>query len=118
MTTSKTEFHKKGWGYELWMVNCDKYCGKILHFDAGKKCSWHYHKVKHETFYLQSGKLLITYSEEDDISKAKTKTMMPEDVMEIYQGLRHQMTSLEDSDLIEISTQHFEDDSYRVSKGD
>ena len=118
MTTSKTEFHKKGWGHELWMVNCDKYCGKILHFETGKKCSWHYHKVKHETFYLQSGKLLITYGEEDDISKAKSKTMVPGDVMEIHQGLRHQMTALEDSDLIEISTQHFEDDSYRVTKGD
>ena len=53
------ERHEKGWGYELWIVNNNLYCGKILHFNKGKKCSWHYHKVKQETFYVQKGKLKI-----------------------------------------------------------
>ena len=62
--------HPKGWGYEKWIVNKDEYCGKLLHIIKGKKCSWHYHKSKDETFYLQEGKLLVRYSEEDDIEKA------------------------------------------------
>ena len=33
------ERHEKGWGYELWIVNNNLYCGKILHFNNGKKCS-------------------------------------------------------------------------------
>ena len=28
---------KKGWGKEIWFVNNDEYCGKILCFDKGKK---------------------------------------------------------------------------------
>ena len=113
-----TEFHKKGWGHELWITNKDEYCGKILHFKAGKKCSWHYHKIKHETFYLQKGKLLIYFGDEDNIELANNRILMPGDSMTIYQGLRHQMVAIEDSDLLEISTQHFEDDSYRIIKGD
>ena len=63
------EIHPKGWGYEKWIVNKDEYCGKLLHIIKGMKCSWHYHKKKDETFYLQEGKLLVKYSEEDDIEK-------------------------------------------------
>ena len=117
-TNNKVEKHEKGWGHEIWLVNCDKYCGKILHFNQGKKCSWHYHKLKHETFYLHSGKLLIAYGDSDDLIEAATKILSPGDSMTIYPGLRHQMTALEDSDLLEISTQHFDEDSYRVLKGD
>ena len=47
------EIHPKGWGYEKWIVNNDLYCGKVLFFERGKKCSWHYHKVKDETFYVK-----------------------------------------------------------------
>ena len=42
------KFVKKGWGYEKWIVNKDLYCGKLLFFNAGKKCSWHYHVKKDE----------------------------------------------------------------------
>jgi quercetin dioxygenase-like cupin family protein len=33
-------------------------------------------------------------------------------------GLKHQMQALEDTELFEFSTQHFDDDSYRIEKGD
>jgi hypothetical protein len=48
-------FVKKGWGSELWPGNGELYCGKILCFDQGEKCSLHYHKLKTETFYLPAG---------------------------------------------------------------
>ena len=47
-------FVSKGWGYEDWIVNKEQYCGKLLFIKKGKKCSWHYHKNKDETFYIQS----------------------------------------------------------------
>ena len=53
MSSSEIKIVPKGWGYEKWIVNTDEYCGKLLHFIKGKKCSWHYHKLKDETFYLQ-----------------------------------------------------------------
>ena len=66
------EIHPKGWGYEKWIVNNDLYCGKVLFFERGKKCSWHYHKVKDETFYVQSGEILLRYGEHDDLERSKT----------------------------------------------
>ena len=33
----------KGWGWERWIVNCPEYCGKLLFFNKGKRCSWHFH---------------------------------------------------------------------------
>jgi len=40
------------------------------------------------------------------------------DKFHVYRGLRHQMIALEDTELFEFSTQHFDEDSYRVIKGD
>ncbi len=111
-------FHEKGWGHERWIVNNEKYCGKILHFKKGKKCSWHYHKLKDETFYLQSGKLLVQLSDGDDIALAQSVELESGDSLHIYPGLRHRMTALQPSDLFEFSTQHFDSDSYRIEKGD
>ena len=110
--------HPKGWGYEKWIVNKEDYCGKILHMIKGKKCSWHYHTLKDETFYLQDGKILLKYSDDDDIKKAKEIVLNRGDKFHIYRGLRHQMFALEDTDLFEFSTQHFEHDSNRVIPGD
>ena len=112
------DIHLKGWGYEKWIVNSDKYCGKLLYFHEGKRCSWHYHKIKDETFYLQDGKILLKYSDDDDIKKAKEIVLNRGDKFHIYRGLRHQMYALEDTDLFEFSTQHFEHDSNRVIAGD
>ena len=109
---------EKGWGYEKWIVNKKEYCGKLLFFKKGKKCSWHFHKIKDEVFYLQSGKLLIKYSEEDDINKAKELVLNPGENFHVKPNLRHQMIALETSELFEFSTQHFESDSYRIIKGD
>jgi hypothetical protein len=38
--------------------------------------------------------------------------------MDVAPGVVHQMEALEDSELFEFSTQHFETDSYRLIKGD
>ena len=112
------KFVKKGWGHELWIVNKPEYCGKLLYFNKGKKCSWHYHKIKDEVFYLQSGKLLVKFSDEDDINFAKEFILNPKERFHVYVGLKHQMIALEDSELFEFSTQHFDSDSYRIQKGD
>ena len=108
----------KGWGYEKWVVNKPEYCGKLLFFNKGKRCSWHFHKIKDEVFYLQSGKLLVKYSDQNDIEKAEEITLEAGENFHVYTGLRHQMIALEDSELFEFSTQHFDSDSYRIKKGD
>ena len=111
-------FVSKGWGWESWIVNNDQYCGKVLFFKKGKRCSWHKHLVKSETFFLNTGKLLLTYGWEDDISLANHVELNPGECFEIPVGLRHQMYGLEDSHLIEFSTTHSDEDSIRITKGD
>ena len=108
----------KGWGWERWICNGPEYCGKLLFFKSGKRCSWHVHRLKDEVFYLQSGKMIVYYSEDDDIAKAEQVILSPGDNFHVYRGLRHQMVAMEDSELFEFSTQHFDEDSYRVIKGD
>jgi|TARA_R100000995_G_C3461666_1_gene113486 quercetin dioxygenase-like cupin family protein len=109
---------KKGWGYEKWIVNKEEYCGKLLFFNQGKRCSWHYHILKDEVFYVQSGKLLIKYSEDDDINTANELVLNQGENFHVHRGLRHQMIALEETELFEFSTEHFDSDSYRVIKGD
>ena len=70
-TSMEIKFVPKGWGFEKWIVNCEQYCGKLLYFAKGKRCSWHFHKLKDEVFYVQSGKILVKYSDNDDLQEAK-----------------------------------------------
>tara|TARA_R100000805_G_C3625463_1_gene134411 strand:- start:591 stop:950 length:360 start_codon:yes stop_codon:yes gene_type:complete len=115
---SKIKFVPKGWGYEKWIVNKEEYCGKILWFAKGKKCSWHYHKLKDEVFYIRKGRLLVAYGYDEDIKKAKLTILSPGDNFHVKTGLIHQMKALKDTEMFEFSTQHFDEDSYRVEKGD
>jgi quercetin dioxygenase-like cupin family protein len=116
--TSLNNIHPKGWGYEKWIVNKPQYCGKLLYFNKHKKCSWHYHKIKDEVFYLHSGKILVKFSDSDDIKKASEIILNVGESFHVYTGMRHQMIALEDSELFEFSTEHFEEDSVRIIKGD
>lgn len=119
MSSSQTiKLVHKGWGFEKWIVNNEEYCGKLLYFVKGKKCSYHYHKIKDETFYVQSGKILLKYGDNDDYDNAKEIVLNPGDKFHIYRGLRHQMEAIEDTEMFEFSTQHFDSDSYRVIQGD
>ena len=116
--TSSIKFVPKGWGFEKWIVNSEEYCGKLLYLAKGKKCSWHYHVLKDETFFVQSGKILLKYSDHDIIENAEELILEKGDNFHVYRGLRHQMYALEDTELFEFSTQHFDSDSHRIIAGD
>ena len=119
LQTDNITYVSKGWGYEKWVVNKQQYCGKLLFFFKGKKCSWHYHKIKDETFYIQSGKIKLFWSNNDeDINNANEVILSKGDVWHVAVGQIHQMLALEDTELFEFSTEHFDSDSYRVTKGD
>lgn len=118
MRSTQIKFVPKGWGFEKWIVNCNEYCGKLLYFVKDKRCSWHYHLLKDEVFYVQSGRIKVLYSDEDDITSAKHVILEAGDNFHVYRGLRHRMIALLDSEVFEFSTQHFDSDSHRIEKGD
>ncbi len=109
----------KEWGYELIIHNDEKYCGKILFIKKGCCISLQFHKKKTETFYLQSGELLCKFSEQEEFispEEMKIVKMYSGNVKEIPVGFIHQVFAIEDSTIIEFSTQHFDEDTYRISK--
>ncbi len=108
----------KGWGREVWIANNDLYCGKILEITRGKKCSLHYHKLKTESFFLRKGRLIIRVKASADSEVLEEFELVEGECMDVPPGLVHQMEALEDAELFEFSTQHFEEDSYRLIKGD
>lgn len=108
----------KGWGSETWISNNELFCGKILKFNKSKSFSWHYHKLKTEVFFVQQGEIKLFYSWQDDIDEAECLILRTGDSFEVKVGLRHKIFALEESVIIEFSTTHFEEDSYRLIKGD
>lgn len=108
----------KGWGWEKWVVNKPEYCGKLLHFEAGKRCSFHKHILKDETFYCHSGEIIVRYGYNEDIEKASVVILKAGDSFYVPPGLIHQMIAIQDTDLFEFSTQHFDEDSIRIVRGD
>lgn len=113
----KVKHVSKVWGHEKWIVNKPEYCGKLLSINAGHYTSWHFHELKDEVFYLQSGKLKVLYSDDSDIRLAKEVVLNPGNAFHVYRGLKHRIIALEDSELFEFSTQHFDSDSHRLMEG-
>ena len=109
--------HEKAWGYELWIHNDEDYCAKILHFNKNASFSMHYHVIKEETWYVASGKFRLIIID-TDLAEDHEQILNVGDIVEIPRGAPHQLIALEEGEIFETSTQHFEDDSYRVRKGD
>ena len=108
----------KGWGREVWIANGDLYCGKILEIRKGKRSSLHYHKLKTESFYLRSGRLKVHIRESSGTDVVEELILEAGQCMDIPTGTVHQLEALEDVELYEFSTQHFDSDSYRLVRGD
>jgi quercetin dioxygenase-like cupin family protein len=108
----------KSWGWEEWIVNNEHYCGKFLFVAKDKYCSYHYHKLKTETFTIVQGGVVLRYSYQDDINQAAFIILDKGQTFHIPVGLRHRFIGIEDSLILEISTHHEDSDSYRVGAGD
>jgi quercetin dioxygenase-like cupin family protein len=107
----------KGWGHELIIHNSEKYCGKLLVFKAGCKFSMHYHLIKQETWYVNKGTFIYRWIDTNQGTELSTRLTVG-DVVTQYPGQPHQLEALEDGEIFEVSTQHFDTDSYRIWKGD
>jgi len=100
----------------VWIANNELYCGKILEIKQGKRCSLHYHKIKNESFYLRSGRLLVRVKENADSAVVEEFEMKPGDCRDVPRGLVHQMEALEDSELYEFSTRKNEKQKKKKEK--
>ena len=51
---------EKAWGFELIIVNCAEYCGKLLFLRKSATSSYHVHRKKKETFFCLDGQVGLT----------------------------------------------------------
>ena len=109
----------KKWGYELWVHNDNQYCGKLLVFtEVGNKFSMHYHMIKNETWYIQNGASQFDWIDTENGERCITQLEIG-DVVYIERGLPHQLTALSPNSIVmEVSTEHFDDDSYRIYRNE
>jgi quercetin dioxygenase-like cupin family protein len=107
---SGTKEVSKVWGKEVWVVNTELYCGKLLTLYQGKRCSVHHHNNKDETFYILRGQVLMETWKSNQFEE---RVMNAKEVIRILPKTKHRFSGLEDSVIIEISTHHEDKDSYR-----
>lgn len=117
LVVEEPQIVEKGWGHEVQIINTDKYCSKILHFNAGAVSSLHYHIDKYETWYIAKGSIRII-GINPDTAKEYTIIATEGTMVDIPRGIIHQVIAVTEADIFEVSTPDFWEDNYRVKKGD
>jgi mannose-6-phosphate isomerase-like protein (cupin superfamily) len=98
---------EKPWGREVWLAHTDRYAFKLIEFRAGSRSSLQYHERKHETIYVDRGRLQVEADGPE--GTLQTVELGPGDVIENPPGRRHRVTALEDVRLFEVSTPELDD---------
>ncbi|MFQ5688830.1 MAG: cupin domain-containing protein [Gemmatimonadota bacterium] len=93
---------EKPWGREIWYAHTDRYAGKVLEVTSGHLLSLQKHAVKHETLYLQRGRMRFTLGDE-------VFEWNPGETVEVSPGTVHRMEAMEDSVILEVSTPELDD---------
>lgn len=107
---------EKSWGREIIYANDERYCCKVLHIDAGKGTSLHFHIDKHETMLVIDGNLLIEYIHNKVLL---SKVLEPAQAFVIPPGLPHKLSSASEEEsvtFVETSTISFDTDSIRIGQ--
>lgn len=104
------EFYNTGL-IECWISNEEKhgYCGKYLFVFDNQTCPEHFHKIKHETFFVVKGKVRMKINGKTITKKEGEKLVMPA-------GVKHSFTGMGDALLLEVSTPCVIKDNYFSDK--
>jgi len=97
----------KPWGRELIWAVTDRYVGKIITIEAGKRLSFQYHEQKDEWIHVLSGRLLLTL--EDDAGAIQDHELGPGEGAHVPTGRRHRYAGIDTVSLVEVSTPELED---------
>ena len=97
----------KPWGSELIWAEGEHYAGKILFVKAGESLSLQYHEVKDESWLVQEGRARLELGEVG--GELETLEIAPGDAYRLRPGTVHRMTAVEDTLVVEVSTNHLTD---------
>ena len=97
----------KPWGQELIWAVTDRYVGKVITIEAGKRLSLQYHERKDEWIHVLSGRLLLTL--EDEAGGIEDRELGPGEGAHVPTGRRHRYAGIDTVSLVEVSTPELED---------
>ena len=95
---------EKPWGWELVWAEADDYVGKLLFVRAGESLSLQYHEVKDESWLVQQGRANLELGGVD--GELETFEIAPGDAYRFRPRTVHRITAVEDTLVIEVSTNH------------
>ena len=99
---------EKPWGYELIWAETDNYVGKVLFVKAGESLSLQFHRVKDESWLVQQGRAKLELGSAGDAMLAQ-EVIGAGATFRFRPGTVHRITALEDTTIVEVSTNHLDD---------
>ena len=99
---------EKPWGYELIWAEADHYVGKVLFVKAGESLSLQFHRVKDESWLVQEGRAKLELGSAGD-AVLKEEVIGAGATFRFRPGTVHRVTALEDTTIVEVSTNHLDD---------
>ncbi len=94
---------EKPWGRELIWAESEQYVGKVLFVEAGESLSLQFHRVKDESWLIQTGRVKLELGsaggamlEEEVVGAVATFRFRP--------GTVYRVTAIEDTTILEVST--------------
>src|SRR5881397_2864126 len=87
---------EKPWGWELIWAATDAYVGKLLFVGAGHSLSLQFHRVKDESWYVQSGRAKLELGSVGD-AVLNEEVIAPGAAFHFRPGTVHRITALEDT---------------------
>ena len=97
----------KPWGHELIWAHTERYVGKVLVIETGKRLSLQRHEIKDESILVREGRLRLYL--EDGKGVVREHELGPGDHRRIPTGRIHRFEAIERCELIEVSTPELED---------
>ena len=92
----------KPWGHELIWAHTDRYVGKILVLETGKRLSLQHHEVKDEWIHVLDGRLRLYL--ENDAGAVEVRELGPGEGAHVPTRRIHRYEAIETCRLIEVST--------------
>ncbi len=97
----------KPWGHELIWAHTDRYVGKILVIEAGKRLSLQRHEIKDESIFVTSGRLRLYLEDRDGNVQVEELTAGAH--RHVPTGRIHRYEAIERTELMEVSTPELDD---------
>jgi len=97
----------KPWGHELIWAHTERYVGKVLVIEAGKRLSLQHHEQKDEWIHVLSGRLRLTLANADGV--VEERELGPGEGAHVPILRTHRYTAIETCTVIEVSTPELTD---------